>query len=510
MRPLGLPIAGNEVPSPRPTPKRRHSESEWRPAFSRVPFLGTRRHAAKNLSGVLKLPFLSHPDVSHSETQLRSLCELNVALRPSAQYPHLHALARKESRRIAARSASPFAPRSRWGKIVADMQSPADTDWLVAQAKTLGFDLCGVTAAADLADAARLDEWLARGYAGEMRYLHDARRADPARVLPDAKSVIVCALNYNAPHPYSTEAAAENAASREPRGWISRYAWGDDYHEVLGEKLDQLVAALRERFGSEFAARAYVDTGPIVERAAAAHAGLGWLAKNTCLINRDLGSWLFLCVVVTSLDLVPSLDLTESTGGALSTDGAPSTNSTPSPGAARIPPPDLCGNCRLCLDACPTGALVEPYVLDARRCISYLTIELRGSIPEEFRSDMGWQVFGCDICQDVCPWNRSASRTYLPPLQPRENLVAPELLWLLSLSEEDFRRTFRASAVRRTKWRGLLRNVCVAAANAPAACSDPHAPEAARLRERLAALAASADAIIAEHATWALAQLTTR
>jgi epoxyqueuosine reductase len=389
------------------------------------------------------------------------------------------------------------------------MQSPADTDWLIAQAKTLGFDLCGVTAAADLADPARLDEWLARGYAGEMRYLHDPRRADPARVVPGAKSVIVCALNYNAPYPYSTEAAADNAIGNEPRAWISRYAWGDDYHEVLGEKLDHFVAALRERFGSEFAARAYVDTGPIVERAAAAHAGLGWLAKNTCLINRDLGSWLFLGVVVTSLDLVPSLDLTESTAGALSTDGAPSTNSTPPIGAARIPPPDLCGNCRLCLDACPTGALVEPYVLDARRCISYLTIELRGSIPEEFRSDMGWQVFGCDICQDVCPWNRTAPRTSFPALQPREKLVAPELSWLLALSEEEFRRSFRGSAVRRTKWRGLVRNACVAAGNAHAVRTAPHAPESVRLRERLAALAASEDAEIAEHATWALARIAT-
>jgi epoxyqueuosine reductase len=378
------------------------------------------------------------------------------------------------------------------------MQAPADTNWLIAQAKTIGFDLCGIAAAEDLADPALLNEWLARGYAGEMRYLHDPRRANPASVVPGGKSVIVCALNYNTPHPYSTEAAADNAMAREPRGWISRYAWGEDYHDVLGAKLDQLVAALRQRFGNEFAARAYVDTGPVVERAAAARAGLGWLAKNTCLINRDLGSWLFLGVVVTSLDLVPSLDLTPSTGAANSA------------GDACIPPPDLCGNCRLCLDACPTGALVEPYVLDARRCISYLTIELRGSIPEEFRGEMGWQVFGCDICQDVCPWNRTAPRTSLPPLQPREKLVAPELSWLLSLSEEDFRRTFRGSPVRRTKWRGLVRNACVAAGNAQALRAASHAPESVRLRERLAQLAASGDAVIAEHATWALVQLARR
>ena len=381
------------------------------------------------------------------------------------------------------------------------MQASADTDWVVEQAVAIGFDLCGVAAAADLADSERLDEWLARGYAGEMRYLHDARRADPARVVSGAKSVIVCALNYNTPHPYSTEAAADNAIGSEPRGWLSRYAWGDDYHEVLGARLDQLVAVLRERFGDYFTGRNYVDTGPIVERAAAQHAGLGWLAKNTCLINRELGSWLFLGVVITSLDLVPSLDLLRFA------DPDRSITEAVSPAAVPTPEPDLCGNCRLCLDACPTEALVEPYVLDARRCISYLTIELRGTIPEEFREAMGWQVLGCDICQDVCPWNRAAPRTSIPALQPREKLVAPELLWLLSLDEQAFRRIFRGSAVRRAKWRGLLRNACIAAGNAHALRTAPQAPESARLRQRLVRLAASADAIIAEHANWALAQL---
>jgi epoxyqueuosine reductase len=376
--------------------------------------------------------------------------------------------------------------RTRDRDTILRMQGASDTEWVIAQARAIGFDLCGVVAAQDLADTARVDEWLARGYAGEMRYLHDERRGDPARVVPGAKRVIVCALDYNAPQPYSTEAAADNAAASEPRGWISRYAWGDDYHEVLGEKLDRFVAMLREQFGEEFAARAYVDTGPVVERAAAQGAGLGWLAKNTCLINRDLGSWLFLGVIITSLPLAPSID------------------------AASAPPPDLCGNCRLCLDACPTGALVEPYVLDARRCIAYLTIELRGSIPEEFRSGIGWQVFGCDICQDVCPWNRASPRASVPALQPREKALAPELLWLLSLTEDEFRRVFRKSAVRRTKWRGLIRNACVAAGNAAALRRGPDTPESARIRERLSALAASDDAIIAEHASWALARLASR
>jgi epoxyqueuosine reductase len=359
------------------------------------------------------------------------------------------------------------------------MHVPSDTDWVVEQAAALGFDLCGVAPAASLADPAHLDEWLARGYAGEMRYLHDERRRDPARVVPGAKSVIVCALNYNTQNAYSIEAVASAAAGSEARGWISRYAWGEDYHRVLGEKLDALVAILPQRFGGDFAARAYLDTGPVAERIAAQQAGLGWLAKNTCLINRDLGSWVFLGVIVTSLALVPPTDGT------------------------RTPPADLCGNCRLCLDACPTGALVEPYVMDARRCISYLTIEFRGSIPEEFRAPMGWQVFGCDICQDVCPWNRSAPVTSLAAFEPREKLLAPELIRLLSIEEEQFPKVFRASAVRRTKWRGLIRNACVAAGN----LSAPDAAECARLCERLRQLAASRDAAIAEHARWALARL---
>ncbi len=358
----------------------------------------------------------------------------------------------------------------------------ADTAWVIAKAQALGFDLCGVAAASDWPELAAQQEWLARGYAGEMRYLHDTRRADPRLVLPEARSVVVCALNYNTAQPYSTEAAASAAAGNVARGWIARYAWGDDYHEVLGAKLDELALALRAHFGEACTARAYVDTGPISERAAARQAGLGWLAKNTCLINEQLGSWLFLGVVITSLELPAST------------------------GPAETPPADLCGNCTLCLDACPTGALVEPYVMDARRCISYLTIELRGAIPEERRKAMGWQVFGCDICQDVCPWNRTAPATSAPSLQPRESTCAPELHWLLALSEAEFREKFRRSAIRRTKWRGLLRNACIAAGNAGATLDEP---AHAQLRARLAQLAVADDPTVAEHASWALAQLTT-
>ena len=339
-----------------------------------------------------------------------------------------------------------------------------------------------------------MEEWLARGYAGEMRYLHDARRQNPSQVVQGARSVIVCALNYNTPFPFSTETPNEFSSSSGPKGWISRYAWGDDYHNVLREKLDALVEKLREEFLDPFEARAYVDTGPIVERVAAKYAGLGWLAKNTCLINENMGSLFFLGVIVTTLNLAASL------------------------GPGEAPAPDLCGNCRLCIDACPTAAIVEPYVLDARRCISYLTIELRGAIPEEFRETIGRHVFGCDICQDVCPWNRRAPASTMPHFQPRQfslnqddsksdgarSFFAPELEWLLSLKEEEFSEIFRGSPVKRTKWRGLIRNACIAIGNSRL---RPGEPRYAEICARLSELAASGDAIVAEHAQWALERL---
>jgi epoxyqueuosine reductase len=351
-------------------------------------------------------------------------------------------------------------------------------------ARAAGFDLCGIAPAAEFPELAHLEEWLERGHAGEMRYLHDARRRSPADVMQGARSVIVCALNYNTAFPASTEARELPEAGAGPSGWISRYAWGDDYHHVLGEKLETLIERLRGEFPEPFEARAYVDTGPIVERVAAKYAGLGWLAKNTCLINEDLGSWLFLGVIVTTLDLAASLD------------------------AAEAPAPDLCGNCSLCIDACPTGAIVEPYVLDARRCISYLTIELRGAIPHEFREPIGRHVFGCDICQDVCPWNRRAPATPLPNFQPRaregQSLFSPDLEWLISLNEEEFRAVFRGSPMKRAKWRGLVRNACVAIGNSGLLPGEPHCAEICTL---LSELAASRDAILAEHAQWALARL---
>jgi epoxyqueuosine reductase len=445
------------------------------------------------------------------------------------------------------------------------MNAAEARDWVVARARALGFDLCGVAPAADFDELAHLPEWLARGYAGEMRYLDDPRRQSPQAALPGARSLIVCALNYNTPFPYSTDARTANVAppscpepaaggrrvraaparvpdepaglepaatshstldssghgfsranedrravpaalpkadaeaarpqhhsppraraepaASEQRGWISRYAWGDDYHHVLGAKLDALLTAMNARFAdAPFDARAYVDTGPVHERIAAHHAGLGWLGKNTCLINDRLGSWLFLGVILTTLDLAPSIP-----GGV--NGPAPSASATPfdhpitrSPNHSISLPPDLCGQCTQCLDACPTGALVAPYVLDARRCISYLTIELRGPIPAEFHDALGWHVFGCDICQDVCPFNRKAPTTDALEFQPRplpfnhpitqsadhpisNSLFTPSLEELAALSEEEFRQLFRGSAIKRTKHAGLSRNVKVALKN---------------------------------------------
>jgi epoxyqueuosine reductase len=386
------------------------------------------------------------------------------------------------------------------------MLDDAITARLVEKARAVGFDLCGVARAESCDDPGRFPEWLSRGYAGEMHYLRDERRHSISGAMPEARSVIVCATNYNAPLPYSARVfasekrdAADENPSVTPRAWISRYAWGDDYHDVVKPKLDGLVSWLRAELGQDFRSRVYVDTGPVLERLAAKHAGLGWLAKNTCLISQQFGSWLFLGVILTDLDLTPTL------------------------AQGHLPPRDLCGTCTRCIDACPTDALVAPYVLDARRCIAYLTIELRGVIPEEFRPAMGSMVFGCDICQDVCPWDRKSPATPFPEFHPRKipandsapasasasapdsrSLFLPALEWLVSLTEDEFRRVFRGSPVKRTKWRGLLRNACVALGNSHLA---PENPAYTRIVQRLTELAASDDAILSEHAAWALERL---
>jgi epoxyqueuosine reductase len=333
---------------------------------------------------------------------------------------------------------------------------------LTARARTLarevGFDLVGVAAPDPPPELAHFARWLARGHAGEMTYLTGQadRRADLRVAFPWARSVLAVGLQYDTPHPYSTEGHGE--------AWIARYAWGDDYHDVLKALLERLVARLAGEAGP-FESRTYVDTGPIVERAYAAAAGLGAWGKNTCLLHPEHGSWFFLGEAVTDLPLVPD-----------------------------APRPDMCGSCTACLDACPTGALPAPYELDATRCISYLTIEVKGAIPEERRAGLGRHVFGCDICQDVCPWNRRRRFQGPEPFAPRPGLVAPELQDLAALDDETFRQRFRRSPVKRAKRRGLLRNVAVALGNSGDRTKRP-------ILERLAA---DEDPLVREHANWAL------
>jgi epoxyqueuosine reductase len=301
-----------------------------------------------------------------------------------------------------------------------------------AHASSLGFDACGIAPAADHPELRFFREWLDRGYAGDMAYLHRTaeRRADVRQVVPSAQTVIVTATVYNIDRPYSTECADPERAQ------IARYAWGDDYHDVVGARLESLLAWMREHSAAPFDARCYVDTGPVQERVYAQHAGVGWIGKNTCVINPELGSWVFLGVIICSL--------------ALEVDA---------------PALDRCGTCTLCLEACPTTALVAPGVLDSTRCISYLTIELRGDIPEEHAPGIGSHVYGCDICQEVCPWNAVAARSDDPAWQPRAAWDRVDLLTLSQRSDDELTAALRGSAMRRTKVQGLRRNLAVGLAN---------------------------------------------
>jgi epoxyqueuosine reductase len=333
-----------------------------------------------------------------------------------------------------------------------------------------GFDLAGIAPVREFAELARFEEWIAAGRAAEMKYLEsrndsgELRRASLASSFPWARSVVVCAVNYNTDHPYSTK------VTDPTRGWISRYAWSrEDYHESVLRRVREVEAKLQAVSGNTpVETRSYVDTGPLVERIYAKYAGVGWLGKNTCLINQQIGSWLFLGVIVTSLELTPD-----------------------------VPAHDRCGTCTRCIDACPTQALIAPYELDSNKCISYLTIEKRGPIPEDLREGMGSQIFGCDICQDVCPWNRKAPSSEKPEFQAREGLVNPALAWLAEISEEEFREKFRGSPIKRTKRSGLRRNALIAIGNSgdrslmPVAERSSHDP----------------DAVISEAASWAKQQL---
>ena len=317
-------------------------------------------------------------------------------------------------------------------------QSLKLSNFVKKAAHEAGFDLAGIAPVSEFPELGRFAGWIEAGYAGEMEYLKSRndsgqlRRASLKSALPWTRSVIVCAINYNTRHAYSTE------VSHPGRGWISRYAWGEeDYHDSVLRRLRHLEAKLKQlAAGDQIQTRCYVDTGPVVERVYARYAGIGWLAKNTCVINQEIGSWLFLGVIITSLELTSD-----------------------------VPASDRCGSCTRCIEACPTQAIIAPYELDSNKCISYLTIEKRGQIPEELRVAMGQHLFGCDICQDVCPWNRKASVTDKPEFQPRPGLFNPALAWLAEISEEEFREKFRGSPVKRAKRAGLRRNALIAIGN---------------------------------------------
>jgi epoxyqueuosine reductase len=357
-----------------------------------------------------------------------------------------------------------------------------------ALAREAGFTLAGVAvipardASESKEERTRFEQWIDFGNAGEMEYLKrrnengELIRSSVRTAFPWAQSVIVCVANYNADQPRSIDPAPEGS------GWLARYAWSGlrpgsesepaapmrptDYHKVLLKRLEALDAALRQAIGS-FESRCYVDTGPLVERVYARYAGLGWTGKNTCILNQQLGSWFFLGVILTSLEL-PAAEL---------------------PAFA----PDRCGTCTRCIDACPTQALT-PYQMDATRCISYLTIEKRGAIPEDLRDGIGRQIFGCDICQDVCPWNNKAPVASDPELSPRPELVNPALDWLAAMDDREFGAWFFGSPVKRARFDGFRRNLAIAMGNSGLA----------RFRPTLEAWSRSADPALAEASAWAL------
>jgi epoxyqueuosine reductase len=330
---------------------------------------------------------------------------------------------------------------------------------LVVRATELGFASCRVARADAPRHAPEFRAWLRDGAAGEMQWLHrgEEKRCHPSRVLPEARSVVVLAMNY-----------WQGNDGSAPAGRIARYAWGDDYHDVILEKLRTLDDFLRARGGVQ---KCYVDTGPILERDFAAEAGIGWHGKSTMLVDGQLGTWFFLGEILTSLELPPD-----------------------------PPQPARCGSCTRCITACPTGAITDAHRLDARRCISYLTIELKGSIPLEFRPLIGDRIYGCDTCLDVCPWNRFAAVSREASFSVRPAVAAMQLRDFLSLDDEQFRSLFRGSPIKRIKRRGLLRNVCVALGNVGTADDLPALERAA----------ADPEPLIAEHAAWAIGRVRER
>ena len=335
-----------------------------------------------------------------------------------------------------------------------------------------GFDLAGIAGVGEYQELSRFGEWIEEGRAGEMHYLEarneagEFKRSSLQNAAPWARSVVVVGINYNSDQPRSIDAPDPT------RGWISRYAWSErDYHDVILPKLRLLetrIAGFARDAGEEFRSWCYVDTGPVVERVYAKYAGIGWIGKNTCIINQEKGSWIFLGVILTSLALQPDL-----------------------------PAPDRCGSCTRCIDACPTNAFPRPYEIDPTRCIAYLTIEKKGAISQDLREGMGRHIFGCDICQDVCPWNSKAPIGTEPGFAPRTEFVNPALEWLASLDADGFREAFRKSPIKRAKLNGVRRNVVTAMGNSGTLEFEP----------TLRKLALDDDAAVAEHARWALKKL---
>jgi epoxyqueuosine reductase len=336
---------------------------------------------------------------------------------------------------------------------------------LVSFAREVGFDSCRVGACSSPPHANEFQNWLRDDAHGEMRYMERGgeKRCDPQKILPGARSIAVLAMNY-----FQGEQARRSPRYVGTTGRIARYAWGDDYHDLIENKLDKIDEFLREFGGQQ---KCYVDTGPVLERDHAAQAGIGWHGKSTMLIDQRLGTWFFLAEVLTTLELPPD-----------------------------EPVPDRCGACERCIKACPTGAITAPHRLDARRCISYLTIELRGSIPLELRPLIGDRIFGCDDCLDACPWNRFAQVSREAAFSARPSTVGIPLRGYLNLSDDEFRALFRNSPIKRIKRRGLLRNVCVALGNIGDLSDLPALKRAA----------ADPEPLIAEHAKWSIHQIRSR
>ena len=339
------------------------------------------------------------------------------------------------------------------------------TQLLRKKAKELGFDLVGAIPVSRSKTIDVYNSWLKKGYAGSMGYLerHAELKEDPRRLLPETMSLFALGFNYNTVDPSSQTQNPEI-------GCISRYAWGDDYHQLIRSKLSKLENYLCHELNAGMLSRSFVDSGPVLEREIAQRAGLGWIGKHSNLINWEKGSWFFLAELLVDVPLESNLPFT----------------------------PVDCGTCTICIEACPTEAIIADRTVDARRCISYLTIELKEAIPLELRPKMGNLIFGCDICQEVCPWNQNASKSPESGLRPRPENVAPELTELMKLDQSAFKKRFRKSPIKRTKRRGLLRNVAVALGNWAHESAIP----------ALSLGLQDSEPLVRSHAAWALGRIS--